>query len=168
MKKLKIYLDTSVISHLEAPDRPDRMADTHKLWELIKAGAYDVVLSSVDFFELAKCSQEKRTILAGFLTQIQYQHIEVTDDILAIADRFIELKVLTRKSYVDCQHIAAAIHTGCDLVVSWNFEHMVNIRTIKGAKVVTTMDGYKEILICSPNMLIEGGFDDDSDTVPGT
>ena len=168
MKQLKIYLDTSVISHLDAPDRPERMADTLRLWELIKAGEYDVVLSSVDFFELGKCSQEKRAVLASFISQIQYQLLEVTDEILATAERFIELQVLTRKSYVDCQHIAAAIHAGCDLVASWNFQHMVNIRTIKGAKVVTTMEGYKDILICSPNMLTEGGFDDEGDVVSRT
>jgi len=165
MKKLRIYLDTSVICHLDAPDRPERMADTLRLWNLIKTGEYDVVLSSVDFFELAKCSQEKRAVLAEFLTQIQYQNVDMTDDILVTAERFIELKVLTRKSYVDCQHIAAAIHAGCDLVVSWNFQHMVNVRTIKGAKVVTAAEGYKDILICSPNMLIGGGFDDENDPV---
>jgi hypothetical protein len=31
MRKLKIYLDTSVISHLFADDTPDKMADTIKL-----------------------------------------------------------------------------------------------------------------------------------------
>jgi len=163
MKKFKIYLDTSVISHLDASDRPDRMNDTLKLWKLIKGNVYDVVLSSVGFFELAKCSEEKRAILANFLTQIKYQHVDVTDDILSTADRFIELKILTQKSYVDCQHIAAAIHAECDLLVSWNFQHMVNVRTIKGAKIVTAIEGYKEILICSPNMLIEGDFDDEND-----
>ena len=35
---------------------------------------------------------------------------------------------------------------------------MVNIRTIKGAKAITVLEGYKDILICSPNMLLEGGF----------
>jgi len=125
---------------------------------------YEVVLSNVGFFELAKCSAEKRDILADFLSQIRYQHIEVDDEILATAERFIDLKILSRKSFLDCQHIAAAIHSGCDLVVSWNFKHMVNVKTIKGAKVVTTIEGHKDILICSPNMLIEGGFDDeDSD-----
>jgi len=165
MKKLKLYLDTSVISHLDAPDRPDRMADTLKLWEMIKSGVYDVVLSSIDFFELAKCSEEKRSVLADYLAQIQYQHIDVTDEILSTAEHFIELKVLTRKSYVDCQHLAVAIHTGCDIVASWNFQHMVNIRTIKGVKVVTAIEGYNDILICSPNMLIEGGLDDESNPI---
>ena len=166
MKKLKIYLDTSVVSHLDQQDAPKEMEITHVLWELIKSGEYDVVLSSVDFLELGRCSKEKQAVLADYLTQIQYQHVDITDEILSTADRFIELKVLTKKNYVDCQHIAAAIHTGCDLVVSWNFEHMVNIRTIKGAKVVTAIEGYKDILICSPTMLMKGGFDDESSAIP--
>jgi len=104
----------------------------------------------------------KARILAGMLTQIQYQHVEITDEMLSTAGRFIDMGILTQKSYVDCQHIAAAIHTGCDLVVSWNFQHMVNVNTIKGARVVTAIEGYKDILICSPNMLIKGDFNDES------
>jgi len=69
--------------------------------------------------------------------------------------------ILTHRSHLDCQRIAAAIHTECDLVASWNFKHMVNVKTIKGARVITAIEGYKDILICSPNMLIEGGFDDE-------
>ena len=160
MKKLKIYLDTSTISHLDQQDAPDKMADTRNLWNMIKSDYYDVVLSSVDFFELAKCSEKKRAILAGYIAQIQYEHIEVTNEILNIAERFIELGILTRKSFIDCQHIAAAIYAECDIIVSWNFEHMVNIRTIKGVKAVTAIEGYKDILICSPNMLVEGGLDE--------
>ena len=42
MKKLKIYLDTSVISHLQADDVPEKMAITLKLWNDVKAGEYDM------------------------------------------------------------------------------------------------------------------------------
>ena len=161
MRKLKLYLDTSVISHLDAPDRPDRMEDTFKLWEMLQSGVYNVILSSVDFMELAKCSEEKRAVFADFLTRIQYRYVDITDEMLKTAEHFISMKILTRKSFVDCQHIAAAIHSGCDLVVSWNFQHMVNIRVIKGAKIITTIEGHKDVLICSPNMLIEGGFSDE-------
>ncbi|MCL2222705.1 MAG: hypothetical protein FWC20_09725 [Oscillospiraceae bacterium] len=40
MKKLKLYLDTSVISHLHQPDALEKQEDTRKLWELIKANIY--------------------------------------------------------------------------------------------------------------------------------
>jgi predicted nucleic acid-binding protein len=52
MKKLKIYLDTSVISHLDQKEKPERMAESHKLWDMIKAGKFEVVISDVTITEL--------------------------------------------------------------------------------------------------------------------
>jgi len=49
--KVKIYLDTSVISHLRALDSPERMTDTVRLWENLKAGIYEVVISDVTIDE---------------------------------------------------------------------------------------------------------------------
>ena len=36
MIKLKIYLDTSVISHLQQEDVPEKMQETLELWEQFK------------------------------------------------------------------------------------------------------------------------------------
>ena len=36
MRKLKVYLDTSVISHLAQEDVPEKMTDTLKLWECLR------------------------------------------------------------------------------------------------------------------------------------
>ena len=58
MRKLKVYLDTSVISHLLQEDVPEKMADTRQLWEMFKAGKYDVYLSTVTLRELQKCSEQ--------------------------------------------------------------------------------------------------------------
>jgi predicted nucleic acid-binding protein len=52
MKKPRIYLDTSVISHLDAPDVPDKETDTRRLWEDIKTGKYEVVISDLTIVEL--------------------------------------------------------------------------------------------------------------------
>lgn len=161
MKKQKIYLDTSVVSHLDAPDTPEKMADTLRLWDFIKAGKYDVVLSSVMFDELMKCPEPKRSLLVQYVGEIVYQQISVTDDILALADKMIDFGVLRQKSLDDCRHIAAALITQCDLILSWNFKHIVNPNTIKGVKVIATLEGYKDVLICTPTMLVEGDAEDE-------
>jgi hypothetical protein len=57
VKKLKIYLDTSVISHLDTPDTPEKMADTRRLWDAIKLGVFDAVLSNMQ----AKLTPQERT-----------------------------------------------------------------------------------------------------------
>ena len=59
MRKLKIYLDTSVISHLDAPDVPEKQDDTRKLWDDIKIGKYDVVISDITIDEMEGCPEPK-------------------------------------------------------------------------------------------------------------
>jgi len=78
-----------------------------------------------------------------------------SDAINALAGKFVELGILRQKSIDDCRHIATALLVGCDIIVSWNFKHIANPRTIKGAKIVATMEGCREIMICSPSMLLE-------------
>ena len=160
MKKTKIYLDTSVISHLGAPDTPEKMADTLRLWEKIKKGAYEVVLSEVVFDELEDCSEPKRSYLMDLLSKIQYERVEQNSDTEVLANRFIELGILRKKSLDDCLHIASALLSDCDIIVSWNFKHIVNPRIIKGAKIVATMEGHREIMVCSPSMLLEEANDE--------
>jgi hypothetical protein len=75
---------------------------------------------------------------------------------LEIANRFIDFGILRQKSFDDCQHIAAAIVSECDVIVSWNFKHLVNVRTIKGVRAITTLEGYKDILILDPLSLVGG------------
>ena len=60
MRKLKVYLDTSVISHLMQEDVPEKMADTRKLWDMFKEGKYDVYLSTVTLEEIADCPEPKK------------------------------------------------------------------------------------------------------------
>jgi hypothetical protein len=48
------------------------------------------------------------------------------------------------------------------MVISWNFRHLVNIKTISGVKGVNAMAGYREMPIYTPTVLISGGKEDDT------
>ncbi|MDL2263281.1 PIN domain-containing protein [Synergistaceae bacterium OttesenSCG-928-I11] len=160
MKKLRIYLDTSVISYLDQQDAPERMAETRQLWEQIKAGKYDVVISRVTVGEIEDCKEGKRNALAGFLKEIDCTIVPVDDKTIEIASRFLALGILREKSFDDCQHIAAAIISDCDAIVSWNFKHIVNHKTMMGVKAVAALEGYGDLLIYSPSPLLGGESDD--------
>jgi hypothetical protein len=82
--------------------------------------------------------------------------VEVDDRTVEIASRFIDLGVLKQKSFDDCRHIAAAIVSGCDVIVSWNFRHIVNVKTMNGVKAVTALEGYDDVLIFDPPTLVGG------------
>lgn len=83
--------------------------------------------------------------------------------VVELAGKFIDFGVLREKSFDDCQHIAAAILAGCDVIISWNFKHIVNVKTAKGVKIITTMEGYKDLLIYPPSALLEGDDEHDDD-----
>ena len=160
MRKLKVYLDTSVISHLLQEDVPEKMSDTRQLWEMFKAGKYEVYLSTVTLEEVADCPEPKRSEFRKYLEQIEYTVLGITDEMEIVAHKIIEMGILTKKSYDDCQHIAAAILAGCDIITSWNFKHIVNVKTARGVKTITTLEGYKDMLIYPPSALIEEDEDD--------
>lgn len=153
--KLKVYLDTSVISYLDQIDAPEKMLETRQLWNLLKQGKYDIYISDIVLEELAECNEDKQVLLGKYLQEIQYTLIETSEKTIDLAEKIINFGVLKQKSYEDCQHIAAAILAGCDLITSWNFKHIVNVKTIRGIKIITTAEGYKDLMIYPPTALLE-------------
>jgi len=126
-----------------------------------KKGKYDIYMSEVTIVEVGACKEPKRSILFDYLNEIEYTHINIDNTIDSIALKFIEFGILTPKSIDDCTHIAAAIVADCDIIVSWNFKHIVNVKTVKGIKAVSALGGYDDVLIMTPSFLVGG---DQSDT----
>ena len=155
MRKLKLYLDTSTISHLFADDAPEKMQDTNRLWEMLMNDEYEVYISDVVINEIRRCAEQKREQMLEKMRQIDFQVLSETDEITELAAEYIKGGVLKEKSLDDCLHIAYAVINHCDVIVSWNFKHLVNFKTINKVKVVNTMHRYKEINIMTPTMLIE-------------
>ena len=162
MKKLKIYLDTSVISHLIAPDVPEKEADTRRLWSEIREGRFDVFISPVVAEELERCPEPKRSLLLEYLHKIDFTVLHKNVEVAELTSQYIEAKILRGKSFDDCQHIAYACVYNCDIILSWNFKHLVNFKTISGVKAVNSLAGYREMPIYSPTMLVEGGAYDET------
>jgi len=155
MRKIKLYLDTSVISHLFANDTPDKMADTLLLWDVFSGGKYEIYISDVVTNEVQRCPEPKRSQMLEKMRQIEFSLLHESNDVKELAIEYIKGGVLKEKSYDDCLHIAFAVIHHCDAIVSWNFKHIVNFRTIDKVRIVNAINRYKEISIISPAMLVE-------------
>jgi len=158
--KVKIYLDTSVISCLQVPETPERMADTLRLWEDIKAGIYEVVVSDITIGEISECPEPKRSFMLNELKKIPLVVIEAEKKVEELSQEFIRIGILKEKYIDDCMHIATALLAKCDIIVSWNFKHIVNDKTIEGVKIISKTKGFDGIKIYCPSILI-GGKDED-------
>lgn len=155
-KKLRIYIETSVISHLDAPDRPDWMKETLLLWREFHADKYGLVIGAPVIAELEKCREPKRTFMFRKLEEIDFTEAPATDESKRLAVKYINIGGLPKKSGADAAHIALATLAGCDAIVSWNFSHIVNIKAMTAVDTVNTFERLKLIRIVSPAVLLGG------------
>ena len=78
------------------------------------------------------------------------KRIKLTQEAIDLADKYIDAKVVGRTSRADCQHIAMATICNADVLVSWNFKHIVNLERIRGYNGVNYQNGHKMIEIRTP------------------
>ena len=158
MKKLKLYLDTSVISHLSAPDTPEKMADTLAMWENFKSRSdIEIVISELTLRELNNCQQPKLQFLLDKLNEFDFLFLEISEEDKNLAEMYLKNAILTEKSIDDLVHIAVATLNNCRYIISWNFKHFVNPKTIHAVWAINKMINLPEIDIVSPPMML-GGF----------
>ena len=156
MRKLKIYLDTSVISFYFAEDAPEKMAITRKFFdrELVK-GKYEIYLSALTVQELSNCNdltlQDK---LVKFANELPVHILESTGEIEEISQQFVDEGVIPAKYLDDAIHLTLAILNGMDYIVSWNFKHIVKPKTKKAVRAFCIKEGYKETEIVTPEEVL--------------
>jgi len=142
MKKLKIYLDTTVISFLKAEDALDKMNVTQQFWGLAKQNKFQIVLTQLTLDEVLRCPEPKRSILLDYLKQIDFEDLDITKEVEELGDKYLQEKIIPQKYADDAYHIAAASVYRCDVIASWNFQHIVKYKTIIGVNGVNKMLGY--------------------------
>ena len=94
MRKLKVYLDTSVVSYLYQVDAPEKMQNTLDLWELFRNKTYEVYISDIVIREISGCNEEKLKILLDYLNQIDNNIIDTDEYTIKLAGTFIDFGIL--------------------------------------------------------------------------
>ena len=88
--------------------------------------------------------------LSADLLALKPEIISITPEALALADAYQQHGILTPKFYADGLHIALATIAEVDLLVSWNFRHIVRYDKIRLFTAVNLERGYKPLAIYSP------------------
>ena len=149
IKKLRIYIENSVIGGYF--DEEFREA-TYKLFDLFKNGTYKPVISSHVIAELENGAPDH---VKENLKTIDYEEYSVNDEMVKLAEKYMEQKIVSENYYGDALHIAIATVIGVDVLVSWNFKHIVNLDRIKLFNSVNLREGYNILEIRSPMEVIE-------------
>ncbi len=147
--KLRVYIDTSVIGGCEDEEfrEPSR-----RLIERCEDGEVTLVVSAVTAGELRQAPPPVRRVLPSIGPE-HLERVEVTREVEMLANGYIESGALGEGMRADALHIAAATVADVDVLASWNFRHMVNLRRIRQYNEVNRRLGYPPVEIRSPKEL---------------
>jgi predicted nucleic acid-binding protein len=140
------YLDTSVFGGYFDEEFSE---PTVSFFERIIRDEIDLIISEVLTAELQNAPEHVRKLL-DLIPSNQIKTIDVSLESEKLAKHYVSEKVVGKTSYADCLHIALATLSYADILVSWNFKHIVNIDRIRGYNSVNIKLGYKMIEIHSP------------------
>lgn len=123
--KLRIYLDTSVLSAYYDDRLIDRKIETEQFWN--RLNLFEVSTSEITRKELSLTSKpELRSQLLKLLEQTAV--VSITPEMNALAQNYVDAGIFTPMMQNDALHVAAAVITRQDVLLSWNFKHLVNRR----------------------------------------
>lgn len=153
MKKQRIYLDTSVFGGYYDDEFQEF---TKPLFDRINNGEFTIIFSTILETELEFAPEKVRKIVHNIESE-DTEFVEETDIAVELATEYITENVVGKTSYPDCLHIALATINQADILISWNFKHVVNVERIRGYNSINIKNGYKQLDIRSPRELMNYG-----------
>ena len=146
MHKIRVYVDTSVFGGMQDEEFAGA---TKAFFEGVDQGKFVLLISEETIRELLDAPEAVRSFWEG-LSNEALERVVIDNEVKDLAEKYIEAGVLGPASASDALHVAMASVARADLVLSWNFKHIVNFSRIKGFNGVNVMNGYPVMTILSP------------------
>lgn len=150
MKVPRIYIDTSIVGGCLDEEFEE---ESRALFEMARSGALVFLISDLLVEELLEAPVEVRSILESLPDA--YQEFVMCDDLSEqLRDRYLDAAILGKGSEADAHHVALATVARADMIVSWNFKHIVHYEKMRGFNSVNLVEGYGTIEIHSPKEVV--------------
>ena len=146
----RFYFDTSVFGGVFDAEFEEESA---LLFERVKLGQVTCVYSDLTETELFNAPSLVREYFSS-INSDQKEKVQVTPEALHLAQTYIDEKVVGPSSLDDCIHIAVATINKVDILVSWNFKHIVNVYRIRGYNSINLRLGLATLDIRSPKEIV--------------
>ena len=156
MRQIRVYADTSVFGGTQDEEFCEPSAG---FFDRVNRGEFRLLLSAETLRELTQSPQSVRAVWHA-LPPENVEDVPLNDEVHQLASEYIRAHVLGEASLSDALHVAAATVAAADLILSWNFRHIVNFHRIRGFNSVNVRWGYRPMTILSP---MEMGDEEDQD-----
>ncbi len=153
MKRLKLYLDTTIFNFAFADDCPIERDITLEFFR--QTNHFNVCISDIVMREIARCEEMKQKKLLHIVHHHDVEVLNFDDNADELALAYVKNGIIPVKYQDDANHIAIASVHNCDVLVSWNFKHIVKVKTKREVAGINLLKGYNLIDICTPKEVIE-------------
>lgn len=151
-KLTRVYADTSVFGGVF--DEEFKTA-SKAFFAALKKGSFRLITSELVREEIQAAPQKVLKVFEEFLVIAEIA--EITDAVLKLQQSYVQAGIISKKYSTDAMHVALATVSKADLIVSWNFKHIVNFQKIPLYNAVNTLNGFGKIAIFSPLEVTENG-----------
>ena len=146
MRRIRVYADTSVFGGVE----DEKFAEASKrFFSRVRDGEFSVLLSNEIVRELLLAPDAVRNIWESLPAE-SVERTAVDEPAKELAREYLKAGVVGAASESDALHVATATVAGADLILSWNFRHIVSYSRIIGFNGVNVKSGYRSMVILSP------------------
>jgi predicted nucleic acid-binding protein len=146
----RFYFDTSVFGGLFDAEFEE---ETTLLFEKVKLRQIKCIYSNLTESELTNAPERVRDFFETLPNEFK-EKVLVTPEALKLAQTYVDEKVIGETSLDDCIHIATATLNKVDMLVSWNFKHIVNVYRIRGYNSINLRLGHGTLEIHSPKEIV--------------
>ncbi len=153
MRKRRVYIETSVWNFLFADDSPRRKKAAKVL--VSSSDKYELFISPVVVEEIKRCPGEFGQILIDSLKEYQPVELEPDNEIGYLSGLYVSKGVIPAKYEDDAVHIAYASVYDLDILASYNFKHIVKLKTKTEVEHINRVNGYRTPIIISPEELVD-------------
>ena len=155
MKKLIVFLDTSILNFYYAEDSPNEMEATRAFFEILKSPNYEAITSTTAILEIERAEAGKKEKLLKIIKDYNIQVFEDKEEVLLLAKKYVDMEIIPKRFENDAIIISSATVNDADILLSWNFQHIVRMKTKKGVSAVNQLNGYKQIEIYKKREVID-------------
>jgi predicted nucleic acid-binding protein len=142
---MRVYIDTSVFGGYFEKEFEQW---TKPFFKSIEKNIISPIVSELTVNELEEAPVQVRNLFNEHISKIKI--VQLNDEVFHLASLYIKEKAVTQKSYDDAIHIAVATIIKADIIVSWNFKHIVNVNRIRAYNSTNLKYGYSVIDIRTP------------------
>jgi predicted nucleic acid-binding protein len=159
MKKLQLYLETTVWNFQFADDAPEFRDVTKKFFGEVDKGRYDIFISEVVIREIGKADDEKMKTLMALIDRYKPVVLESNEDIRELSLNYITKAAIPANKADDALHAAVATFYQMDALVSWNLKHLASFTRMEKINAVNLDQGYgKRLELITPMEVSDAAF----------